>query len=65
MLDPIAFEHFLRGPARGLRFDVMLEAKAKDAALLRLREQLAARGMQASGGVLQFSNERLAGGPRA
>lgn len=44
LIDPIAFEAFLRGPAAGLAFDVMLEAKAKDVALLRLREQLLARG---------------------
>ena len=48
MIDPIAFEAFLRDVAEGLEFDVMLEAKAKDLALLRLREQLAARGV---GGV--------------
>jgi UV DNA damage endonuclease len=42
-IDPIAFEHFLRATAAGLDFDVMLEAKAKDLALLRLREQLASR----------------------
>jgi UV DNA damage endonuclease len=41
LIDPIAFEHFLTVTAAGLReFDVMLEAKAKDLALLRLREQL-------------------------
>jgi UV DNA damage endonuclease len=45
MIDPIAFEHFLRETAAGLEFDVMLEAKAKDLALLRLRDQLAARGI--------------------
>jgi UV DNA damage endonuclease len=45
MIDPIGFEHFLRETAAGLDFDVMLEAKAKDLALLRLREQLAARGV--------------------
>ncbi len=46
MVDPIAFEHFLRDTAAGLRdFDVMLEAKAKDLALLRLRAQLATRGV--------------------
>jgi len=40
-IDPIGFEHFLTATAAGLRdFDVMLEAKAKDLALLRLREQL-------------------------
>jgi UV DNA damage endonuclease len=44
LIDPIGFEAFLRGPAAGLDFDVMLEAKAKDLALLRLREQLAERG---------------------
>jgi UV DNA damage endonuclease len=45
MIDPIAFEHFLVHTAAGLPdFDVMLEAKGKDLALLRLREQLAARG---------------------
>ena len=43
LIDPIAFEHFLRETAAGLDFDVMLEAKAKDLALLRLRDQLQAR----------------------
>ena len=46
MIDPIAFEHFGRETAAGLDFDVMLEAKAKDLALLRLREQLAARDVE-------------------
>ena len=37
MIDPIGFEHFVTETAAGLRdFDVMLEAKAKDLALLRL-----------------------------
>jgi UV DNA damage endonuclease len=45
VIDPIAFEHFVRSTAAGLRFDVMLEAKAKDLALLRLRAQLADRGL--------------------
>ncbi len=45
MIDPIAFEQFLRTTASGLEFDVVLEAKAKDIALLRLREQLAERGI--------------------
>lgn len=53
MVDPIAFEWFLRGPASGLDFDIMLEAKAKDAALLRLREQLSARGIRTRGTVLE------------
>jgi UV DNA damage endonuclease len=46
MIDPIAFEHFLRDTAAGLDLDVMLEAKAKDLALLRMRAQIAARGLQ-------------------
>jgi UV DNA damage endonuclease len=45
MVDPIGFEHFVTETARGLDVDVMLEAKGKDLALLRLREQLAARGV--------------------
>jgi UV DNA damage endonuclease len=46
MVDPIAFEQFVTRTADGLRdFDVMLEAKAKDLALLRLRDQLARRGV--------------------
>jgi UV DNA damage endonuclease len=45
LVDPIAFEHFLTGTAAGIDVDVMLEAKAKDLALLRLRDQLAARGL--------------------
>jgi UV DNA damage endonuclease len=52
MVDPIAFEHFLRETGRGLPFDVMLEAKAKDLALLRLREQLTRRGLETRGGLL-------------
>lgn len=43
LVDPIAFEEFVR-LAEGLDFDLMLEAKAKDLALLRLREHLLARG---------------------
>ena len=53
MVDPVAFEWFLDGPARGLGFDIMLEAKAKDAALLRLREQLGGRGIPTRGQHLQ------------
>jgi UV DNA damage endonuclease len=45
LVDPIAFEHFLASTVAGRDVDVMLEAKAKDLALLRLREQLAARGI--------------------
>lgn len=46
LVDPIAFEQFLVGTANHLEFDVMLEAKGKDLALLRLREQLSARGLK-------------------
>jgi UV DNA damage endonuclease len=46
LIDPFAFERFLRDVVRGARVDVMLEAKAKDVALLRLREELAALRMQ-------------------
>jgi UV DNA damage endonuclease len=53
LIDPISFERFLRGPAAGAPdFDLMLEAKAKDLALLRLRDQLAARGFGWSDGML-------------
>ena len=43
MVDPIGFEHFVVETARGLDVDVMLEAKGKDLALLRLRRQVADR----------------------
>jgi UV DNA damage endonuclease len=43
VIDPIAFGRFLDDAAGARDFDVMLEAKAKDLALLRLREQLAER----------------------
>jgi UV DNA damage endonuclease len=46
LVDPIAFEHFLTSTVAGRDVDVMLEAKAKDLALLRLREQLEARGLR-------------------
>jgi len=49
VIDPIAFEQFLRETAAGLDFDVMIEAKAKDLALLRLRAQLEDRGLQTVG----------------
>jgi UV DNA damage endonuclease len=45
LVDPIAFEAFVTETAGGVDVDVMLEAKAKDLALLRLRSQLAARGV--------------------
>jgi UV DNA damage endonuclease len=45
LIDPLSFELFLRHTATSLDFDVMLEAKAKDLALIRLRDQLRARGI--------------------
>lgn len=58
LIDPIAFEAFLRevGPERD--FDIMLEAKAKDLALLRLREQLEARGFALQSGFLSLPTGR-------
>src|SRR4051812_4177165 len=41
LIDPFAFDRFLRETVRSARVDVMLEAKAKDLALLRLRDELA------------------------
>lgn len=41
LVDPFGFERFLRVVVRDARVDVMLEAKAKDLALLRLRQELA------------------------
>ncbi len=41
LIDPFAFRRFLDEVVRGDEVDVMLEAKGKDLALLRLREQLA------------------------
>jgi UV DNA damage endonuclease len=51
LIDPIAFEQFVTETADGVDLDVMLEAKAKDLALLRLREQLVARGVVPAEGV--------------
>jgi UV DNA damage endonuclease len=55
LVDPIGFERFLRDVAGERDFDVMLEAKAKDLALIRLREQLAARGLESRAGRLMVS----------
>ena len=52
LIDPIGFERFLRDARAGRDFDVMLEAKAKDLALLRLRNQLAERGLAGTGGFV-------------
>jgi UV DNA damage endonuclease len=40
MIDPIAFEWFLRHVVQDQDVDIMLEAKGKDVALLELRKQL-------------------------
>jgi UV DNA damage endonuclease len=59
LVDPIGFERFLRetAPAASRDFDVMLEAKAKDLALLRLRDQLAARGLPWHAGRVVVEDE--------
>ncbi len=46
MVDPVAFEFFLRETRCRRDFDVMVEAKAKDLAVLQLRDQLATRGVE-------------------
>lgn len=45
VIDPIGFEHFVTETADGLDFDIMLEAKGKDLALLSLRARLEERGV--------------------
>lgn len=55
LVDPTGFERFMLDVAVDRDFDVMLEAKAKDLALLRLREQLAARGLPTRAGRLIVS----------
>jgi UV DNA damage endonuclease len=52
LIDPIGFERFMLDVAGERDFDVMFEAKAKDLALLRLRDQLAARGLSTRDGRL-------------
>ena len=42
LIDPLGFKLFLEHTAVGIDVDVMLEAKGKDLALLRLRDQLGA-----------------------
>jgi UV DNA damage endonuclease len=52
LIDPFAFESYLTTVLAGRDADVMLEAKGKDLALLRLREQLADRRFEwADGGL--------------
>jgi UV DNA damage endonuclease len=52
LVDPIAFEYVMRELGGGRDFDVMVEAKGKDLAVLRLREQLLSRGMTIENGRL-------------
>jgi UV DNA damage endonuclease len=54
LVDPIGFEDFLRYTAAPGDFDIMLEAKGKDLALLRLRDQLDRRGFAISRGRLRL-----------
>jgi UV DNA damage endonuclease len=47
LVDAIGFEYFIREASALERdFDLLLEAKAKDLALLRLREELTGRGLE-------------------
>ncbi len=54
LIDPIGFERFMLDVAGERDFDVMFEAKAKDLAVLRLREQLTARGFTTDAGRLRL-----------
>jgi UV DNA damage endonuclease len=54
LIDPMGFEQFMLDAPDGRDFDVMLEAKAKDVALLRLRDQLAERGIATDRGRLRI-----------
>ena len=45
LIDPMAFGAFLRHSVGDRELDVMLGAKGKDLALLRLRDQLAQQGL--------------------
>ena len=49
MIDPVGFEWFLLNVKKDTQIDVMLEAKAKDLALLELRKQLKARCLNPEG----------------
>ncbi len=55
LIEPMGFEAFLRSATGAGDFDIMLEAKAKDLAVLRLVEQLRARGMLFRDGALSLS----------
>jgi UV DNA damage endonuclease len=53
LIEPIGFEYFLRESAPLGDFDLMLEAKAKDLAALRLIEQMRARGFEVADGRIR------------
>jgi UV DNA damage repair endonuclease len=55
----MGFEQFMRAAGGSREFDVMLEAKAKDVALLRLRDQLAARGLPWRNGRMLNTMSRI------
>jgi UV DNA damage endonuclease len=57
LVDPIGFEDFLRYTAGARDFDIMLEAKAKDLALLRLRDQLTSRGFSTDDGAIRVDSD--------
>lgn len=52
LVEPIGFEYAMRELGGSADFDVMVEAKAKDLAVLRLREQLGSRGLAIESGSL-------------
>lgn len=52
LVDPMGLEALLRYAGQGRSFDIMLEAKGKDLALLRLRAQLQARGWPTDSGYV-------------
>jgi UV DNA damage endonuclease len=60
LIDPIGFESFLlQASGVGRDFDVMLEAKGKDLALLRLREQLRSARIAHARGTLTVAQPAL------
>lgn len=52
LVDPIGFEYLIRETTDLGPFDVMVEAKGKDLAVLRLREQLVTRGFSVEAGAI-------------
>jgi UV DNA damage endonuclease len=55
LIDPIGFERFLRDSFASGDFDIMIEAKAKDLALIRLRDQLQDQGIGWRSGQIMVS----------